>query len=202
MTINLDNLESRAKAESSPIPEWLANVEEALLEGMSFEKSKTWPKAFLDACHIGADLEKAKGPFLIAVLTWARKSFDHERYPSVLVVIDRAIALWQRKDIGSTEWNNEARAALRQAAGTAVLVEGAERWAAGAAAAAAMAGEAPAVSAVSAAAVMAEVAMVQDMGPVARAEQARLCDDLADQIIAILRSVEPSGLHHGAASTS
>ena len=130
----LHDVEAKTTEASPPIPEWLAYVERTLFEGMSPEKSKTWPKVFLEACHVCADLEKAKGPFLVAVLTLARKSFDHRKFPKVLAVIDRVIALWQRDDIGSTEWNAAVRAV---AAGAAARLEWAAAVAARAAGAAA-----------------------------------------------------------------
>jgi hypothetical protein len=38
------------------IPEWLAGVEDTLFEGMSVEKSKTWPEMFLSSIKVGDDL--------------------------------------------------------------------------------------------------------------------------------------------------
>lgn len=58
------------------IPEWLARLEDTLFEGMSKEKSKAWPKVFLQSINIGADLEKAKNPFLIFILENCIKSMD------------------------------------------------------------------------------------------------------------------------------
>ena len=90
------------------IPEWLARVEDTLFEGMSFEKSKTWPKDFLEAINVGADLEKAKAPFLIIVLKSTLDTFNHSQYPEVKNAIDESILLWQRDDIGSDDWDNPA----------------------------------------------------------------------------------------------
>ena len=93
------------------IPEWLARVEDTLFEGMSLGKSRTWPEEFLKAVNVGADLEKIKGPFLIMVLRSALETFDHAKFPDVKSAIDGSIALWQRDDIGSDEWNKAAEAA-------------------------------------------------------------------------------------------
>jgi hypothetical protein len=93
------------------IPEWLAHVEDQLFEGMTNKKSKTWPAVFLSAIKPGADLEKAKGPFLIMVLESALTSFDHKKYPDVKAAIDGSIALWKRNDIGSEDWTRAAAAA-------------------------------------------------------------------------------------------
>ena len=46
------------------IPEWLAHVEDRLFEGMSVEKSRTWPLDFLSVAKPGADLEPVKGTVL------------------------------------------------------------------------------------------------------------------------------------------
>ncbi len=133
------------------IPKWLARVEDTLFEGMSINKSRTWPKDFLIGINTGADLEKARGPFLIAVLNCAKASFDHAKFPDVVAALDRSIALWQRTDVGSAEWQHEAGAASR-AAGAA--------WAAWAAADAAWAA-------------------------------AGVYDKLADELLEILRAIQP-----------
>lgn len=70
------------------IPEWLAKVEDTLFEGMDFEKSKTWPKDFLEAIPLGVDLEKCKPKFLVAVLKHSLKSmgeaqYDKEKLPEI-----------------------------------------------------------------------------------------------------------------------
>ena len=62
------------------IPEWLARVEDKIFEEMSEQKSRTWPRDFLDAIAPGADLEKAKAPFLIMVLESAITTFDHDKF--------------------------------------------------------------------------------------------------------------------------
>ena len=93
------------------IPEWLARVEDKIFEGLSPAEAKKWPEAFLKAIKPGANLEKAKGPFLIFVLKSALKQFDHKQFPDVKKAVDGSIALWKRKDIGSAEWNEAAREA-------------------------------------------------------------------------------------------
>ncbi len=123
------------------IPEWLARVEDKIFEGLSPTEAKKWPEAFLKAIKPGANLERAKGPFLIFVLKSALKQFDHKQFPNVKKAVDGSIALWKRKDIGSAEWNEAAEAeawAARAAAGAAwaaAAAAGAEAWAAAAEAA-------------------------------------------------------------------
>ncbi len=101
------------------IPEWLARVEDRLFEGMSLEKSKTWPEVFLRSIKPGVDLELVKGPFLIMVLESAKGSFSHEKYPKVLAAIEKSIRLWKRKDIGSKSFKKAAAAAADNAAAAA-----------------------------------------------------------------------------------
>ena len=98
------------------IPEWLARVEDTLFEGMSVEKSRTWPLKFLDAIKVGADLEKIKPLFLVMVLESALETFDHEEFPDVKNAIQGSIDLWKRNDIGSQDFLDAARAAARAAA--------------------------------------------------------------------------------------
>jgi hypothetical protein len=100
------------------IPEWLARVEDTLFEGMTFEKSRTWPEKFLKAIKVGDDLERVKGPFLVVVLESSLKNFDHVKFPDVKSVIEQSIALWKRDDIESAAWS-AARSAAESAAESA-----------------------------------------------------------------------------------
>jgi hypothetical protein len=70
------------------IPEWLARVEDALFEGMSLERSRKWPEVFLRSIPLGADCDKARVPFIIAILERNIRSidacvFDKEANPEV-----------------------------------------------------------------------------------------------------------------------
>lgn len=102
------------------IPEWLAHVEDTLFEGMSLEKSKTWPKVFLEAIPLGVSEEtferKVKAPFLVMVSRSALETFDHVAFPDVKAAVDGSIALWQRDDIGSKEFQEAAADAAAWAA--------------------------------------------------------------------------------------
>lgn len=108
------------------LPEWLAQVEDSLFEGMSEQKSRTWPEKFLESIQEGADLEPVKGPFLIMVLESVLGSFDHAKFPAVKAAIDGSIALWRRDDVGSEEFVKVAAAA--DAAGAAVWDAGEGDW--------------------------------------------------------------------------
>ena len=93
------------------IPEWLAKVEDTLFEGMSVEKSKTWPRDFLNAIELGVDLERAKAPFLLVVLRSTLRNFDHTDNPEFAAAVQGAIALWERSDVGTPDWESAARSA-------------------------------------------------------------------------------------------
>jgi hypothetical protein len=74
------------------IPEWLAQLEDALFENMALKKSKSWPVDFAEAIHTGADLEKIRVPFLVVLLrhslvSLSKVQFDASRYPGVNQVI-------------------------------------------------------------------------------------------------------------------
>jgi len=96
------------------IPEWLARLEDTLFEGMSLDKSKTWPEKFLAAIPVGIteeQLEKQiKAPFMIAVLESTLVTLDHAKYPDVKAAVEGSIALWKRDDIGSDDWKAAASA--------------------------------------------------------------------------------------------
>jgi hypothetical protein len=75
------------------IPEWLARVEDTLFEGMTEERSKTWPVEFAEAIHPGADLEKVRVPFIVMLLEHTLQSmdsvkFDREKWPDVAKAIE------------------------------------------------------------------------------------------------------------------
>ncbi len=88
----------------------LAHVENALFVNMGIEKSHMWPLDFLSAIRPGAGLEPIKKAILIMVLRSVLETFDHEEFPQMKAVIDGAIALWQREDIGSRDFSVAAEA--------------------------------------------------------------------------------------------
>ena len=77
------------------VPEWLARVEDTLFEGMSFEKSQTWPLEFLQAIPLGVTEEQfdknVKAPFMIAILNSSLESFNNEEFPDVTQTIQDCI---------------------------------------------------------------------------------------------------------------
>jgi hypothetical protein len=139
------------------LPEWLARLEDTLFEGMSQEKSRTWPERFLAAIPLGVTEDqferRVRAPFLIFVLEHALTTFDHEKFPDVKLAVDRSIALWRRDDIGSSDWIEQAQATW-EAALAAARAEAA--WEAALAAARAAAARAAAAAWEAAAAARAE----------------------------------------------
>ena len=105
-----------ANSSLPPIPEWLSKLREHLFENISPEKAATWPARFDEARAGHNDLEKAKGPFLIAALERARQSNTYPEARDVIAAVDRAIWLWKRPDIGSKQWIKETRDAAWVAA--------------------------------------------------------------------------------------
>ena len=120
------------------IPEWLARLEDTLFEGMDKEKSKTWPEKFLKACNVGADLEKAKTPFLIFILEDNLNSmencvFDRKNNPEVVKALNGSIkavkdmlVLHKKSKVTEAAWS-AARSAARSAAWSAESAESAVR---------------------------------------------------------------------------
>ncbi len=131
----LNKYEHAAFEEELGIPEWLARVEESLFEGMSLEKSKTFPLVFLESIKVGADLDKIRVPFTIFVLESLYANFDHVEFPNVKKSIDDIIHLY--KTIGlpdkSTVWAAARSAAEGAWVSAGVSAEGA--WASAVAAA-------------------------------------------------------------------
>ena len=93
-----------AYEEELGIPEWLAHVEDMLFEGMSNDRSKEWPFLFLDSINIGADLEKAKAPFLIFILADVLNYFNHEQFPEVKKAVGKVIELYKKDDATTVEY--------------------------------------------------------------------------------------------------
>jgi hypothetical protein len=182
------------------IPEWLAEVEDRLFEGMTETKAHTWPRDFLDAITPGADLEKIKGPFLIIVLESALTTFDHEKYPDVKAAIDGSIALWRREDIGSDEWSAAEAEAARGAWAAELAAWAAARgawaaelaaWAAARAACAAAAARGARAAARAAEAAAEAAAAEAEAARGARAAEAeRKYDYFADELLKLLKSAE------------
>lgn len=50
------------------LPEWLARLEDTLFEGLENDKAKEFPRQFLDAIPVGANLESVKWKFCAFIL--------------------------------------------------------------------------------------------------------------------------------------
>lgn len=115
------------------IPEWLAHLEDKLFENMTREKSKTWPKVFLEAIAPGVDLESVKSPFLIIVLEHALKSLDACGFDQKAVQGSRAVVLEIircHKGASESEWEAAREAAWAAARAAASEASGEARAAA------------------------------------------------------------------------
>lgn len=78
------------------IPEWLAQIEDIIFEGLPNEKGKLWPSRFLYSINVGADLNKIKAPLMIFILKSTLENFDHIKYPKCKKAVDTCINLWEK----------------------------------------------------------------------------------------------------------
>lgn len=99
------------------IPEWIARCEDSLFEGMSEERSKTFPLEFLEAIPVGVELNKIKFPFLIMVLDRVLEKVDLKDFPAVETSIKKVKELLVNN--GSDEEFDAASAVARAAASAA-----------------------------------------------------------------------------------
>lgn len=98
------------------IPEVLAQLEDYFFEGLSNEEAKTWPRRFLSAIKVGADLSQVWPKFAIFLLT--DPSQCNSLHPQCDIV---AKAYQDQLDKIEVDWGNIAhatRVAARAAAST------------------------------------------------------------------------------------
>mgnify|MGYP007100081219 CR=1 FL=1 len=60
------------------IPEWVARLEDRIFEGLPNSRAKLWPVEFLEAVHLGANLDSIKIPMLIFICEAAREKTDNK----------------------------------------------------------------------------------------------------------------------------
>jgi hypothetical protein len=166
------------------IPEWLARLEDKIFEGMSIERSKSWPQEFLEAINVGADLNKIKIPFLIFIVESARENFNHKEYPKVLAAIDGVLTGLKRDTIDFEKLKVARRAAAYAAAAYAAAAAADAAYAAAAAADAAYAAAAYAAYAAAAAA-------AADAAYAAAAARRKTYEKFADKLLELLRTSKP-----------
>src|SRR5689334_20093389 len=65
------------------IPYWLARVEDTLFEGVSVERSKTWPVEFAEALQTGKNYDGILKPFLAVIIKSTFQDYDPVKYPDV-----------------------------------------------------------------------------------------------------------------------
>lgn len=85
------------------IPEWLAQVEDRIFEGLPHTQACFWPACFLKAINVGANLETIKAPFIVFLLEEARLSFDREIFPEADTAICQIIELWKHAPVQEYE---------------------------------------------------------------------------------------------------
>jgi hypothetical protein len=135
------------------LPEWLARLEDTLFEGMSLEKSKTFPLEFLEAIPVGANLDKTFHKFCIYVLQDCKKNVEL-KYDYVIEAIDSVIGYHQKSIVGfeseSAAWSAESAARSAESAESAARSAASAAWSAESAAWSAESAESAARSAESA----------------------------------------------------
>ncbi len=181
----LENYDHKRYEIELGIPEWLAKVEDRLFEGMSLEKSKTFPEKFLESINIGSDLEKAKSKFLVMVLKSTLDKFDHQDFPAVKESIDQVIFLYESN--AKDEALFQSAAAAADAAYTAAAAADAAAYTAAAAAAAA---DAAAAYTAAARADDAAAADAAAYAAAAAAYAAAAYNYFADQLLIILSEIK------------
>lgn len=90
-------------------PEWLAQLEDVLFEGMSLEKSKTFPLIFLESIMPGAVLDNIKIPFLLVVLDSLFDKFDHDKFPDLLISINNIKTLYANNEKDLEKFKSASR---------------------------------------------------------------------------------------------
>jgi len=100
------------------IPEWLTRVRDTFFEKLSSDKRNDWHVDFMEAPRKGAPLDTIKPAFMVFILKSNLDNFDHDKFPDVKAAVDGSIALWQRNDIGSDEWES-AQSAVESVAESA-----------------------------------------------------------------------------------
>ena len=147
------------------LPEFFAQLTDKLFEGMSLEKSKSFPKDVIEAVKIGSDVSKIETKFKIAVLnrnliTLAKLDNDH----GVIEITKNVIAALKSGD-------KDELAAARSAASSIAYSASSAAWSA------AMSAWSAAESAAESAAYSAESAI----------RSAEVYDELADTLIKLLK---------------
>ena len=81
------------------IPKWLAYLEDMIFEGVSSNRSKSWPLEFAKSINEGADLDKVKNPFIIYLMKENLKlirslKYEEDKYPEIKKMIKKAEAIF------------------------------------------------------------------------------------------------------------
>lgn len=103
------------------IPEALARLEDGIFESLPNDLAKTWPKRFLAAIEIGADLSDVVSKFMLwlliddnhGVINFAR---NHQQKEAIQSVADLYVLKLEGADIDMMDWMDARSAAYTYAA--------------------------------------------------------------------------------------
>ncbi|HZZ20295.1 MAG TPA: hypothetical protein VFE25_13040, partial [Opitutaceae bacterium] len=118
------------------IPRALAHLEDQIFENLSKKDAMKWPKIFLEAVPVGADLSLVVTEFMLWLLVDKNDGVIRVASAAGKIAIETVAALLRRKLAGDNpsvgEWNKAAAAAAEAEARWAAAAAAA-RWAAAAA---------------------------------------------------------------------
>jgi len=101
-------------------PEWLAHLADTIFEGLPASEAPQFGTDLLAAVPIGADLERAKHPFLLGLLDRRLAALPDDDKTQVRAAVTAVRDLCQRPEsVTPGEWEAAARAAARSAAAAA-----------------------------------------------------------------------------------
>jgi len=97
------------------LPQWLAHLEDSIFEGMSKEKSKTFPLELLESIPIGVNLDKTYHKMQIFILELGKENVKAD-YDYVIKAIDGVIDYRLKCATDFFKSESAARSAARSAA--------------------------------------------------------------------------------------
>ncbi len=188
------------------IPQMLARFQDSIFEGLPVKDAREWPRQFVEAIPVGADLSTVGDKLILLFLSDPEHGVLQYANDDGRPAIEAVIALYKRKIAGESitedEWNAAAYAAARAARAAAAAAYAAARAAYAAADAAAdaayaayAAADAAADAAYAAARAAADAAYAAARAAADAAYAAAYAADfwmwLRDQLLMLLREATP-----------